>query len=163
MKLFALCSSKYPKTPTKAVTLPWFCGLDLGIPLAILLIARRVVDLDDRTSTFGSVAALLNVASFYWPIVELKTMIVNPVLDLDNILLWNGFICCFNGGAWALYGWYVEDLYILVPNCLGMILGCFEVLTFCIQRHRLQQPATLLAEPLLPGWEAVTGEGPPDS
>ncbi len=70
---------------------------------------------------FSVIACLSSVVMYAAPLTGISRMIKNrDVGNLSGRLIFITFTVCF---VWLIYGWRINDWYIIVPNGIGTIIG----------------------------------------
>merc|ERR1712032_911658 len=64
-------------------------------------------------------------------------IVINKVIKYKttkHLSLFMSFSMSLHGLSWMIYGWFIRNrnVFILVPNTLGFIAGCIQLLLFAI-------------------------------
>ena len=97
-----------------------YVGTLMGLGLACL----RVLPIN----LVGSLSSLMNILGCVSPLEMLGVVLKEKngrYIDLN--MLGAGLLC---NGAWAAYGYLSEDVFILVPNFLGILIGLLQIFLF---------------------------------
>ncbi|KUF84040.1 Bidirectional sugar transporter SWEET4 [Phytophthora nicotianae] len=114
-----------------AVTAAWVV---LALMFAVLC-KTDVIDLSSNTQEkiIGYIAVLINIALYASPLQTMKL-----VLQTKSAASLPATMCCVNlvnGSLWVLYGILANDMFVLTPNALGVVLSAIQV-ALCIKfRH----------------------------
>ncbi|MBM4240208.1 MAG: hypothetical protein FJ150_00755 [Euryarchaeota archaeon] len=82
--------------------------------------------------TIGLIASLTAILMFTSPIAQIRNIIKNRTSQTISPAIYAAM--AINCTFWTIYGIGVEDLYITVPNSLGIVLGIVTLLIIYIYR-----------------------------
>ncbi|OWY91228.1 MtN3-like protein [Phytophthora megakarya] len=114
-----------------AITAAWF----LLLLLYAVLCLTDVIPLSDNTQAMivGYLSVTINVALYASPLQTMKL-----VLQTKSAASLPATMCCVNlvnGSLWVLYGILANDMFVLTPNAMGVVLSFVQVV-LCIKfRH----------------------------
>eukprot|EP00271_Cylindrocystis_brebissonii_P014574 TRINITY_DN35956_c0_g1_i1.p1 TRINITY_DN35956_c0_g1~~TRINITY_DN35956_c0_g1_i1.p1 ORF type:complete len:267 (-),score=27.01 TRINITY_DN35956_c0_g1_i1:1399-2199(-) len=119
---------------------------------ALLLLVLGYLSEESRSPTVGYFAMFFTVVMFGAPLSSLAVVIRTLSVEFMPLpLSLMGFAC---STVWTLYGIYVQDQYVIVPNLFGMALGLVQlVIYFYVSRKAAQKKKFSVAE------EDGSGEG----
>ncbi|TKR64260.1 hypothetical protein L596_024827 [Steinernema carpocapsae] len=102
-------------------------------------------ELKDRISNLGFVCMLMNIASLGSPLLGLGAVIRNKSTESlpFPLCVGNMAVSC----QWLLYGILVDDIYIKIPNGIGVAMSLVQLSFFVI--YPFQKRATDLDKQLL--------------
>uniref|UniRef100_A0A803KNY7 Bidirectional sugar transporter SWEET n=2 Tax=Chenopodium quinoa TaxID=63459 RepID=A0A803KNY7_CHEQI len=103
--------------------------LDLGFLGAVMLVSKYML-LDDemRINMIGTLGAFVNILMYGSPLAALRAVMETRSVEYMPFLL---SLCSFlNGGVWTIYAVLVKDLFLLVPNAVGFILGTIQLVVY---------------------------------
>jgi hypothetical protein len=71
----------------------------------------------------------MSVAMSGSPLVVIQTVLKEK--STASLPFWTSFVTWLNSLSWVLYGYFVaHDNLILMPNCLGLLLGSLQMALF---------------------------------
>ncbi|XP_064988299.1 bidirectional sugar transporter SWEET16-like isoform X1 [Musa acuminata AAA Group] len=120
----------YAAPPLKAKTAVLVAALDVGFFGAVALVTRLAVHGSSRVVVIGLVCAFLNVLMYGSPLCAMRSVITRRSVEYMPFLL--SFFLFLNGGIWTLYAILDEDIFIGIPNGIGLILGTSQLILYMI-------------------------------
>ncbi|EGZ23456.1 hypothetical protein PHYSODRAFT_324669 [Phytophthora sojae] len=75
---------------------------------------------DQVASTFGFIAVAINIALYASPLANMKKVIETK--DASSLPITISAVFLGNAALWVLYSITVGDMFVMVPNLLGMLL-----------------------------------------
>lgn len=101
---------------------------------AVAAITLAVFDTYDSRSLFvGIVADVASVAMYAAPL-EIMWLVIRTK-SVKYMPFYLSLLAFANGSAWTAYAVYVRDIYILIPNAVGMILGIAQLILYARYHH----------------------------
>ncbi|GAA0147176.1 hypothetical protein LIER_06941 [Lithospermum erythrorhizon] len=119
-----------PKVRVKAGILVGI--FDIGFLVAAILVGELGVNGKTRLDTVGILCAGLTISVYCSPLAAMKRAV--EMNSVEFMPLWLSVSMVVNGGLWALYGFLVNDKFILVSNATGYFLGTIQVLFYVVYR-----------------------------
>lgn len=105
-------------------------GYAAFMALFVLALVTEVVAPAHRSTVVGYFASMFTVVMFASPLSVLAKVVRERSVEFMPLpLSLAGFLC---SSTWATYGVYVKDLYIVVPNAAGAILGVVQLAAYGI-------------------------------
>ncbi|CAD5195457.1 unnamed protein product [Musa acuminata subsp. malaccensis] len=121
----------YAAPPLKAKTAVLVAALDVGFFGAVALVTRLAVHGSSRVVVIGFVCAFLNVLMYGSPLCAMqRSVITRRSVEYMPFLL--SFFLFLNGGIWTLYAILDKDIFIGIPNGIGLILGTSQLIMYMI-------------------------------
>ncbi|CAL9781116.1 unnamed protein product [Musa acuminata subsp. burmannicoides] len=120
----------YAAPPLKAKTAVLVAALDVGFFGAVALVTRLAVQGSSRVVVIGLVCAFLNVLMYGSPLCAMRSVITRRSVEYMPFLL--SFFLFLNGGIWTLYAILDKDIFIGIPNGIGLILGTSQLILYMI-------------------------------
>ncbi|PWA55129.1 SWEET sugar transporter [Artemisia annua] len=103
--------------------------LFLGMVLAFTLVAFK----EGRRTFTGVLCATFTTMMYAAPLAALSTTIKTKSVEYMPILL--VFFLFLNGCAWFTFALLVTDIFVMVPNALGILLGAIQFTVYLIYRN----------------------------
>lgn len=113
---------------TRAKTAKLAAVLDVGFLGAVILISKLMLDGDMRIKMIGTFGAAVNIIMYGSPLAALGRVMETRSVKYMPFLL--SFCTLLNGGIWTIYAVLVKDLFLLVPNAMGFILGAIQLVVY---------------------------------
>merc|ERR1711879_92528 len=97
--------------------------ITLAIPFLFTVTASSIV---------GICADTTSVIMRASPLIVIKQVI--SYKSTKHLSLFMSSSMTLHGFSWMLYGWFIRnrDIFVLIPNVLGFIAGCIQLLLFVI-------------------------------
>ncbi|GJP57226.1 hypothetical protein CLOM_g16253 [Closterium sp. NIES-68] len=83
-----------------------------------------------RSSFLGICSVVVTVGMYASPLEVMLTVVRTRSVEFMPLLL--SLSCFVNGLAWSAYGAYTMDIYILIPNGIGTLLGFTQLVLYGI-------------------------------
>lgn len=115
---------KFCKNPHQAELLRIYIALS-GFLLAGIFIACLFLGFDSGTQLVGLAAAVINVFSYVAPLSALRVILREKSTACLPVEVSIGNWIC--SSLWLFYGWLSEDLFILLPNLIGTVVGSAQL------------------------------------
>jgi len=129
--------------------------IEIGAGVAVLVPSTLATicyfwinDVDLRKTIFGIACNIVCVIFMASPLSTLATVIREK--DSKSLTWSLTAAIIFNGTVWMIYGWHVDNMYILAPNALATTMGIIQLLLkicFPASGPAASDPTT--ADPLL--------------
>ncbi|EPR56958.1 MtN3/saliva family protein [Toxoplasma gondii GAB2-2007-GAL-DOM2] len=115
---------KFCKHPQQAQLLRVYVLLS-GLLLLGIFLTSLFLGFDGATKLVGLAAAVINVFSYVAPLSALRVILREKSTACLPVEVSVGNWIC--SSLWLFYGWLSEDLFILLPNLIGTIVGCAQL------------------------------------
>ncbi|VVA97904.1 unnamed protein product [Arabis nemorensis] len=90
-------------------------------------------DAKARSNSIGFVCATLNVIMYGSPLSAIKTVVTTR--SVKYMPFWLSFFLFLNGAIWGFYALLMHDIFLLVPNGMGFLLGTMQLLIYAFYRN----------------------------
>ncbi|KAG7582214.1 SWEET sugar transporter [Arabidopsis suecica] len=114
--------------------------------LAIVGTRTAFEDENRRSSSMGFICATLNIVMYGSPLSAIKTVVTTR--SVQFMPFWLSFFLFLNGAIWGVYAFLLHDVFLLVPNGMGFLLGTMQLLIYAYYRN--VQPNVEDEEGLIP-------------
>ncbi|GMF59525.1 unnamed protein product [Phytophthora fragariaefolia] len=91
---------------------------------------------DQVASTFGFIAVTINIVLYASPLASMKKVIQTK--DASSLPITISAVFLGNAALWVVYSLTVGDMFVVVPNLLGMLLCTAQVALYIKYRPRGQ-------------------------
>ncbi|CAI5500855.1 unnamed protein product [Closterium sp. Naga37s-1] len=81
-----------------------------------------------RSSFLGICAVVVTIGMYASPLDIMRTVVRTKSVEFMPLLL--SLCCLLNGLAWTAYGVYTMDIYIIIPNSIGSVLGTAQLILY---------------------------------
>eukprot|EP00898_Chlorokybus_atmophyticus_P004501 jgi/Chlat1/5051/Chrsp33S05057 len=127
------------------------------VTLSVLVLSSAIPRGDTDTTVLGVLGAIWATSMFASPLAAMRLVITTKSTEYMPFLL---SLCTFLCAAcFGTYGIYVRDVYVMVPNVLGSILGIIQLVLYAMYYKRpVRASADELSTP-----ESQASESKPDS
>ncbi|KAL3716678.1 hypothetical protein ACJRO7_008291 [Eucalyptus globulus] len=99
---------------------------------SFLLLSRLLTKASTRVQLFGWLCAGFSVSVFASPLSVMRMVIRTKSVEFMPCSL--SFFLTLSAATWLLYGLFLKDIHVAVPNVLGFILGVFQMGLYLIYR-----------------------------
>ncbi|KAK8479006.1 hypothetical protein V6N13_131001 [Hibiscus sabdariffa] len=108
-----------------------FGVLDVGFVAATVVVTKLVVQGDQmRINVIGLLCAGFNIIMYVSPLAAMKTVVRSKSVEYMPFLL--SLFVFLNGAIWTLYAALAKDIFLGVPNGIGLLLGIAQLLLYAI-------------------------------
>ncbi|KAG1686720.1 hypothetical protein DVH05_005991 [Phytophthora capsici] len=90
--------------------------------------------IDQVASTFGFIAVSINIALYASPLAGMKKVIETK--DASSLPITISAVFLGNAALWVVYALTVGDVFVMVPNLLGMVLCAVQVALYIKYRPK---------------------------
>nr|QBZ28512.1 bidirectional sugar transporter SWEET17 [Dianthus spiculifolius] len=104
--------------------------LDIAFFAAAIVVPKLALQGRQQIDALGFICAGLNVVMYGSPLAAMKTVVTTKSVEYMPFLL--SFFMFLNGGIWTLYAFLRQDMYLLVPNGIGCVLGAAQLILYAI-------------------------------
>ncbi|PON44095.1 SWEET sugar transporter [Trema orientale] len=113
----------------------------LGSVIALTLLAIRE---DVKLIFVGILCAALTIGMYASPLSVMGLVIKTKSVEYMPFLL--SFFLFLNGGIWSIYAVLVKDFFIGVPNAIGFILGCAQLVLYSMYKSKTKKSTETMEE-----------------
>ncbi|XP_046864989.1 sugar transporter SWEET1-like [Xenia sp. Carnegie-2017] len=85
---------------------------------------------EESVNLMGLTCVVITVIMFGSPLLSFAKILRTRSSESLSFPL--SMMTVLNSGLWLLYGHLINDVYIVVPNVLGLILGLLQIVLFCL-------------------------------
>ncbi|XP_042483536.1 bidirectional sugar transporter SWEET3b-like [Macadamia integrifolia] len=82
----------------------------------------------------GSIGLMVNTGMYGSPLIVVKQVVQTKSVEFMPFYL--SLFSLLNSSLWGPYGLLGHDLFIAIPNLLGVLLSLFQLVLYCIYRER---------------------------
>ncbi|XP_022855014.1 bidirectional sugar transporter SWEET17-like [Olea europaea var. sylvestris] len=118
----------FAPTKMKAKTMAMAAILDVGFPVAAILITRLTLQEEAQINTLGFLCAGLNIITYGSPLAAMGRVVTTKSAEYLPFSL--SFSICINGAIWTIYAILVHDYFIGVSNGSGFVLGAAQLVLY---------------------------------
>lgn len=111
----------------------------------VVLVVALAVPKDTQGEVVGSICVIIGTLMYASPLAVMKLVIKSRSVQYMPFLL--SFASFGNGCLWTAYGAFAKDVFIILPNGLGTVLGGVQLLlygyykTYGVQSNTLDEAA----------------------
>ncbi|KAJ8752632.1 hypothetical protein K2173_005521 [Erythroxylum novogranatense] len=102
---------------------------------SIILITELCIKASYRVTVLGWICMVLAISVFAAPLSVMRLVIRTRSVEFMPFYL--SFFLTLSAIMWLFYGLLLKDLYIVVPNILGFVLGVLQMLLYVIYKYFL--------------------------
>ncbi|PON35988.1 SWEET sugar transporter [Parasponia andersonii] len=113
----------------------------LGSVIALTLLAIRE---DVKLIFVGILCAVLTIGMYASPLSVMGLVIKTKSVEYMPFFL--SFFLFLNGGIWSIYAVLVKDFFIGVPNAIGFILGCAQLILYSMYKNKTKKSTETMEE-----------------
>ncbi|KAJ8623230.1 hypothetical protein MRB53_032146 [Persea americana] len=128
--IYVILFIMYAPPRVRAKTVIWVAFLDVGFFGLTFLATRFAMDGDFRISVIGFVCAGLCIVMYGSPLSIMRTVITTKSVEYMPFLL--SFVLFVNAAVWTTYSILTKDLFVMVPNGLGFLLGLAQLILYAM-------------------------------
>ncbi|XP_021286574.1 bidirectional sugar transporter SWEET12-like [Herrania umbratica] len=100
---------------------------------SILLVSRFLAKGSNRAQVLGWICVAFATSVFAAPLSIIRQVIRTKSVEFMPFYL--SFFLTLSAITWLLYGIFLKDLYITIPNVLGFIFGLLQMVLYAIYRN----------------------------
>ncbi|KAL7205288.1 hypothetical protein ACSBR2_018265 [Camellia fascicularis] len=112
-----------PRMKAKTATLSGI--LNVGFPVAAILVTYLGMQGDLRIDVIGFMCAGLNIVMYASPLAAMKTVVMSKSVEYMPFFL--SFFSFFNGGIWTFYSVLAQDWFLGVSFYLSLIFCYYSL------------------------------------
>lgn len=113
-------------------TLRFVLLLNFGGFCLILLVTHFLVHGSDRVKVIGWICVAFSVSVFAAPLTIMRLVIRTKSVEFMPFSL--SFFLTLSAITWLLYGVFLKDIYVALPNVLGFIFGVAQMILYLIYK-----------------------------
>nr|KJB40042.1 hypothetical protein B456_007G043800 [Gossypium raimondii] len=122
----------YAPKEARIFTLRILLMLDFGVFCAILLITHFLAKGSNRVQLLGWISVVFATSVFAAPLSIIRQVIRTKSVEFMPFYL--SIMLTLSAIMWLLYGIFLKDLYIAIPNVLGFIFGMLQMVLHAVYR-----------------------------
>ncbi|KAI4386821.1 hypothetical protein MLD38_004720 [Melastoma candidum] len=122
----------YAPRKARMVTLRLILLLNFGGFCSIVLLSRLFQKRSVQVQVLGWVCDVVAVSVFAAPLSVIRMVIRTKSVEFMPVLL--SFFLMLSAVTWLLYGISLKDIYIALPNVLGVIFALAQIILYLIYR-----------------------------
>ncbi|KAK9161602.1 hypothetical protein Syun_007943 [Stephania yunnanensis] len=107
-------------------------ALDVGCLALVILVVLLAIHGSARITVVGILCAGLTLGMYASPLSIMRTVIKTRSVEYMPFFL--SFFLFLNGGTWTFYAIVVRDLFVLVPNAIGFVLGSLQLILYFVYK-----------------------------
>ncbi|KAK9090054.1 hypothetical protein Sjap_023231 [Stephania japonica] len=108
--------------------------LNMGVFCLVLLFTQFLVKGANRVHVLGWICVAFSVAVFAAPLSIIRLVIKTKSVEFMPFSL--SFFLTLSAIAWFCYGFLQKDLYIALPNVLGVTFGVLQMVLYAIYKYK---------------------------
>ncbi|KAJ0015151.1 hypothetical protein Pint_19673 [Pistacia integerrima] len=108
--------------------------LDVGFLGAVIAVTLVFIHGNLRLTFVGILCSALTIGMYASPLSVMRTVIKTKSVEYMPFLL--SFFLFLNAGVWSVYSVLVRDIYIGVPNAIGVVLGSAQLIIYSIYKNK---------------------------
>ncbi|ESQ48268.1 hypothetical protein EUTSA_v10021447mg [Eutrema salsugineum] len=109
-------------------------ALNVIFPVIAIVGTRTAFgDAKMRSNSMGFICATLNIIMYGSPLSAIKTVVTTK--SVKYMPFWLSFFLFLNGAIWGFYALLLHDVFLLVPNGMGFLLGTIQLLIYAFYRN----------------------------
>ncbi|XWS57484.1 hypothetical protein CRYUN_Cryun09bG0178200 [Craigia yunnanensis] len=124
----------YAPKDKKVKTAKLVAVLNVGFLGAVIAVALLAIHGNTRLTFVGILCAGLTIGMYASPLSAMRNVIKTTSVEYMPFLL--SFFLLLNAGVWSAYAVLVKDIYIGVPNAVGVVLGSAQLILYLIYKNK---------------------------
>ncbi|KAL2649879.1 hypothetical protein R1flu_018007 [Riccia fluitans] len=138
--LFLLYSPKMERRKVGKILIAVTIVYSILVSLSLIVVPKKT-----RKMEVGSLCVIFGVGMYVSPLSVMRLVIKTRSVEYMPLLL---CICVFlNSTVWTGYGILAKDVFIIIPNALGMLAGVLQLSLHVIYRHAIPLENDIEDEP----------------
>ncbi|KAF4364795.1 hypothetical protein F8388_018471 [Cannabis sativa] len=134
----------YAPMDKKVKTGKLFAILDVGFFGSVIVLTLFAIREEIKLTFVGLLCAALTIGMYASPLTVMGLVIRMKSVEYMPFFL--SFFLFLNAGIWSIYSMLVKDFFIGVPNAIGFILGCAQLILYSVYRNKSKKPLEVLEE-----------------
>ncbi|XP_012090787.2 bidirectional sugar transporter N3 [Jatropha curcas] len=122
----------YAPKKAKMLTLKLLIVMNIGGFSAILVLTHFFAKGSSRLSIVGWLCVALSAVVFAAPLSIMRLVIRTK--SVEFMPFWLSFFLTLSAIMWLLYGVLLKDIYIALPNVIGVLLGTVQMALYAIYK-----------------------------
>ncbi|KAE8715987.1 Bidirectional sugar transporter SWEET14 [Hibiscus syriacus] len=123
----------YAPKQSRMFTLRILVLLDCGVFFSILLLVQFLTKGSNRVECLGWICVLFATSVFAAPLSIMRQVIITKSVEFMPFHL--SLMLTFSAVAWLLYGIFLKDMHIAIPNVLGLVFGMLQMVLYAMYRN----------------------------
>ncbi|KAE8703500.1 Bidirectional sugar transporter SWEET14 [Hibiscus syriacus] len=123
----------YAPKQSRMLTLRILVLLDCGVFFFILLLVQFLTKGSNRVEFLGWICVAFATSVFAAPLSIMRQVIITKSVEFMPFHL--SLMLTFSAVAWLLYGIFLKDLHIAIPNVLGLVFGILQMVLYAMYRN----------------------------
>ncbi|KDP22571.1 hypothetical protein JCGZ_26402 [Jatropha curcas] len=125
----------YAPKKAKMLTLKLLIVMNIGGFSAILVLTHFFAKGSSRLSIVGWLCVALSAVVFAAPLsIMVRMRLVIRTKSVEFMPFWLSFFLTLSAIMWLLYGVLLKDIYIALPNVIGVLLGTVQMALYAIYK-----------------------------
>ncbi|KAJ1297148.1 hypothetical protein BS78_01G355700 [Paspalum vaginatum] len=122
----------YAPRDAMAFTLKLLCSMNMGLFGAMVAFLQSCVEGQRRVSIAGGVGAAFALAVFVAPLTIIRQVIRTK--SVEFMPFWLSLFLTISAVVWFFYGLLMKDVYVAMPNVLGLLFGLAQMALHLVYR-----------------------------
>ncbi|XWS42365.1 hypothetical protein CRYUN_Cryun16bG0008300 [Craigia yunnanensis] len=124
----------YAPKDKKVKTAKFVAVLNVGFLGAVIAVTVLAIHGKTRLTFVGILCAGLTIGMYASPLSAMRTVIQTKSVEYMPFLL--SFFLFINAGVWSAYAVLVKDIYIGLPNAIGLVLGSAQLILYVVYKNK---------------------------
>ncbi|MBA0751961.1 hypothetical protein Gogos_000844, partial [Gossypium gossypioides] len=108
--------------------------VNVGVLGTVTAVALFAVHKNTRLTFVGILCTALTIGMYASPLSAMSTVVKTKSVEYMPFLL--SLFLFLNAGVWSAYAVLVKDIYIGVPNAVGLFLGSAQLILYVIYKNK---------------------------
>ncbi|XP_062084855.1 bidirectional sugar transporter SWEET17-like [Humulus lupulus] len=134
----------YAPMDKKVKTGKLFAILDVGFFGSVIVLTLFAIREELKLTFVGILCSALTIAMYASPLTVMGLVIRMKSVDYMPFFL--SFFLFLNAGIWSIYAVLVKDYFIGIPNAIGFVLGCAQLILYSMYKNKSKKPIEILEE-----------------
>ncbi|XP_052879763.1 bidirectional sugar transporter SWEET16-like isoform X1 [Gossypium arboreum] len=110
------------------------CVVNVGVLGTVTAVTLFAVHKNTRLTFVGILCTALTIGMYASPLSAMSTVVKTKSVEYMPFLL--SLFLFLNAGVWSAYAVLVKDIYIGVPNAVGLFLGSAQLILYVIYKNK---------------------------